>query len=40
MELYGVGMVKDMYEASIELDDTSYKFQCKAHFTGTQYSVR
>ena len=38
--LYGVDMIKDMYEAAIELDDTPYKFQCKAHFTGTQYSVR
>ena len=37
--LYGVDMVKDMHETSIELDDTPYKFQCKAHFTGTQYSV-
>jgi DNA mismatch repair ATPase MutL len=37
--LYGVDMVKDMYETAIQIDDTPYKFQCKAHFTGTQYSV-
>jgi DNA mismatch repair ATPase MutL len=38
--LYGADMVKDMYETSINPDDTPYKFQCKACFTGTQYSVR
>ncbi len=37
--LYGVDMVKDMYETTIQFDDTPYKFQCQAHFTGTQYSV-
>ena len=37
--LYGADMVKDMYETIINLDDTPYKFQCKAYFTGTQYSV-
>ncbi|CAF1236392.1 unnamed protein product [Adineta steineri] len=36
--LYGADMVKDMYEIMINLDDTPYKFQCKACFTGTQYS--
>ncbi len=37
--LYGADMVKDMYDTSINYDDTPYKFQCKAYFTGTQYSV-
>jgi DNA mismatch repair protein MLH1 len=37
--LYGADMVKDIYEATINFDDTPYKFQCKAYFTGTQYSV-
>lgn len=37
--LYGADMVKDMYETMINTDDTPYKFQCKACFTGTQYSV-
>ncbi|CAF3299294.1 unnamed protein product [Rotaria socialis] len=36
--LYGADMVKDMYETMINTDDTPYKFQCKACFTGTQYS--
>jgi DNA mismatch repair ATPase MutL len=37
--LYGADMVKDMYETTIQFDDTPYKFQCKTYFTGTQYSV-
>lgn len=37
--LYGADMVKDMHETIINTDDTPYKFQCKAYFTGTQYSV-
>jgi len=37
--LYGPDMVKDIYETSIQLDDTPYQFQCKAYFTGIQYSV-
>jgi DNA mismatch repair ATPase MutL len=37
--LYGIDMIKDIYETTIEFADTPYKFQCKAHFTGTQYSV-
>ncbi|CAF1565115.1 unnamed protein product, partial [Rotaria sordida] len=36
--LYGADMTKDMYETIINTDDTPYKFQCKAYFTGTQYS--
>ena len=34
--LYGADMAKDMYETTIKLDDTPYKFQCNAYFTGTQ----
>ncbi len=37
--LYGVDTVKDMYETTIQFDDTLYKFQCKVHSTGTQYFV-
>jgi DNA mismatch repair ATPase MutL len=37
--LYGTDMIKDIYETIIQFDDTPYKFQCKAYFTGTQYSV-
>lgn len=37
--LYGPQMVKDMFEAKIDVDDTPYRFRCEAHFTGTQYSV-
>ncbi|UJR24823.1 hypothetical protein I4U23_006198 [Adineta vaga] len=36
--LYGADMVKDMFETIINENDTPYKFQCKACFTGTQYS--
>ena len=37
--LYGSEMVKDIYQAKIVFDDTPYRFQCEAHFTGIQYSV-
>jgi len=37
--LYGPDMIKDMYETIIQFNDTPYKFQCNAYFTGTQYSV-
>ena len=36
--LYGSDLAKDLYEAKINSDETPYKFQCHAQFTGTQHS--
>ena len=33
-------LVKDIQQANIEENDTAYRFQCQAYFTGTQYSLR
>ena len=37
--LYGTEITKDIHQTRINFDDTPYKFQCQAYFTGTQYSV-
>ena len=37
--LYGAELVKDLDETKIDMDETPYKFQYRAHFTGTQCSV-
>ena len=38
--LYGPELVKDIQQTNIEENDTAFRFQCQAYFTGTQYSVR
>jgi len=37
--LYGNDIFKNIYQVHIQSEDTPYKFQCQAHFTGIQYSV-